>query len=97
MVNGDYPGKNVSKEQEELITKEITGKKYLEIVNYLNGMTQLKKGGNHYSPKFIAPMGEINCFNSGEHKVIYSKNLKLSEDENTNKRLIGGFERRLNN
>ena len=85
------------KEKNKNLEFDVDEKKYFQIANYIRGIRGVNEEGNVYQPYFVCNKGVIYFMNGNGHKIIYSKDLKLSENEELNKSLIKGLGKRLTN
>ena len=79
----------------EMKKYKVDRNNYFKVLNYVNGIRELERWGNNNSPFFIGAEGAIYFITFPNFKkghIIYTKNLKLSKDEELNKRLIHDLE-----
>jgi hypothetical protein len=99
-IQGDYfKDLKVKKKDFGSVKYKVSNDNYLKALNYVSGIRGLEKMGDEVMPTFIGIEGAIYFikFPHSDKGYIVRDNIKFSEDDKLNKRLIEGLEKRLKN
>ena len=82
------------------ISHKVSMKKYFEVLNYVNGIRGLKRNGEDTWPYFKGITGAIYFLkipNCEKGNIAYDQNIRFSENEELNERLVQELKKRLEN